>query len=454
MTQSTPSSVMAGAPLSKFHVVLLACCSFIMFFDGYDLIVYGSVLPTLMKEWNLAPDQAGWLGSAALVGMMCGAVFLGSLADRIGRRPVILHGTLLFSIAAVLTGFSTGPEMFGILRFATGVFLGGVIPNIVSLMNELAPAAKRHTMTTIMLSMYSVGSIAATLVAIWILPLLSWHAVFFVSGISLLALPFLYSQMPESLEFLTSRGQQAAARKLIHRARPGADLSLVTWTAGREAGRRAVTVASLFHSGRALGTPMIWIAFAMCLLMVYGLNTWLPKIMIAGGYDLGSSLQFLVVLNIGATAGALLGGWLGDRFGNRKVLVAFFGLAVVSLVALGLHPAPILLNALLLLAGATTVGTLAVIHSFAADFYPAAMRSTGVSWCSAIGRLGAIAGPVLGGNLLAMELPQTQNFMAFAAPGLLAIVAVLLVLKPKKDGTESRSKEVQQLAVTNTSTNH
>lgn len=185
MTQSTPSSVMAGAPLSKFHVVLLACCSFIMFFDGYDLIVYGSVLPTLMKEWNLAPDQAGWLGSAALVGMMCGAVFLGSLADRIGRRPVILHGTLLFSIAAVLTGFSTGPEMFGILRFATGVFLGGVIPNIVSLMNELAPAAKRHTMTTIMLSMYSVGSIAATLVAIWILPLLSWHAVFFVSGISL-----------------------------------------------------------------------------------------------------------------------------------------------------------------------------------------------------------------------------------------------------------------------------
>jgi len=176
---------------------------------------------------------------------------------------------------------------------------------------------------------------------------------------------------------------------------------------------------------------MVWLAFGMCLLMVYGLNTWLPKIMIASGFDLGSSLQFLVVLNIGATVGALAGGWLGDRFGNKKVLVAFFALAVLSLVLLGMNPASVLLNALLFVAGATTIGTLAVIHAFGADYYPTSIRSTGVSWCSAIGRFGAIAGPLLGGSLLALKLPPAQNFLVFAAPGAVAILAVLLVISPK-----------------------
>ena len=431
MAQFTPSTVMAGAQLNKFHLTLLACCSFIMFFDGYDLIVYGSVLPALMTEWSLGPDQAGWLGSAALIGMMCGAVFLGSLADRIGRRPIILHGTLLFSLAAVATGFAPNPEVFGVLRFVTGVFLGGVIPNIVSLMNELAPAAKRHTLTTIMLSIYSVGSIIATLIALWILPRLGWQPVFFLSGVSLLFLPVLYLQMPESMAFLMSRGRTAEAQKLLARSVPEANQALVDWTVEPGARRPSIPVAELFRSGRALGTPMVWLTFGMCMLMVYGLNTWLPKIMIASGFDLGSSLQFLIVLNIGATAGALAGGWLGDRYGNKKVLVAFFALAVVSLVLLGMNPPTVLLNALLFLAGATTVGTLAVVHAFGADFYPAGIRSTGVSWCSAMGRFGAIAGPVLGGSLLALNLPAEQNFLIFAAPGVVAILAVLLVFNRK-----------------------
>lgn len=453
MTHSTPGSLMAGAPLTKFHMILLLCCSFIMFFDGYDLIVYGSVLPTLMKEWNLGPDQAGWLGSAALMGMMCGALVLGSLADRVGRRPIIVHGTLLFSLAAIATGFAPNPDVFWALRFITGIFLGGVIPNIVSLMNELSPAAKRHTLTTIMLSIYSVGSIIATLVAMWILPLLGWRAVFFVSGISLLILPLIYRHMPESMAFLMNRGRAAEARKLLNRSAPSVDASSADWSLPAAKERESVSPAALFRAGRALGTPMIWVAFGMCMLMVYGLNTWLPKIMIASGFDLGSSLQFLVVLNIGATAGALAGGWLGDRFGNKKVLLAFFALAAISLLLLGMHPSPVLLNALLFLAGATTVGTLAVVHAFGADFYPAAIRSTGVSWCSAVGRLGAIAGPVLGGSLLAMNLPPEQNFFIFAAPGIVAIIAVLLVFTTRTSHKKDASQPGPVAAATHAGTN-
>ncbi|ABK03279.1 major facilitator superfamily MFS_1 [Arthrobacter sp. FB24] len=431
MTQFTPIKAMADARLNRFHIILLLCCSFIMFFDGYDLIVYGSVLPTLMTEWSLTPDQAGWLGSAALIGMMIGALTLGSLADRIGRRPVVVHGTLLFSLAAIATGLATTPEAFGALRFLTGIFLGGVIPNIVSLMNELAPRANRHALTTIMLSIYSVGSIVATLVALWVLPLLGWKPVFFLSGAALLFLPFLYRWMPESMTFLMSRGKETEARALLRRAVPTQNHEHVHWTVPAPQHRPSVSASRLFREGRLLGTPMVWLSFGMCMLMVYGLNTWLPKIMIAGGYDLGSSLQFLIVLNIGATVGALAGGWLGDRFGNKLVLVIFFALAVVSLILLGTHPGPELLNILLFIAGATTIGTLAVVHAFGADYYPAEIRSTGVRWCSAMGRFGAIAGPILGGALIGLKLPLGQNFLIFAIPGVIAIAAVLLVARTK-----------------------
>jgi len=423
----TPNETMAETHLNRFHIVLLLWCSFIMFFDGYDLIVYGAVLPPLMKQWSLNPNQAGWLGSAALIGMTFGAIFLGSLADRIGRRPVIVYGTLLATLCAVGTGLATTPLAFGLLRLLIGIFLGGVVANIVSLMNELAPRAKRHTLTTIMLSMYSVGAIIATLVALWILPVLGWKPVFFIGGAALVFLPFLYHSMPESMTFLMSHGKESEARSLLLRAAPTQNHNMVDWTLPAPHARPSVSMSRLFHEGRALGTPMVWLAFSMCFFMVYGLSTWLPKIMIGGGYDLGSSLQFLVVLNIGGTVGALVGGWLGDRFGNRVVLVVFFALAVLALILLATHPGTALLNVLLFVAGATTIGTLAVIAGYGADYYPAEIRSTGLGWAFGLGHFGGFLGPVLGGSLLALKLSLGQNFLIFAIPGVIAIVAVLLV---------------------------
>lgn len=163
------------------------------------------------------------------------------------------------------------------------------------------------------------------------------------------------------------------------------------------------------------------------MLMVYGLNTWLPKIMVAGGFPLGSSLMFLVTLNIGATFGALGGGWLADRWGCKPTLILFFLLAVISLCTLGIKPGPLLLNAMLLIAGATTIGTLAVIHAFAAQQYPSEIRATGVSWCSAIGRFGAVAGPAMGGLMLSINLPLQLNFILCAVPGLVAIFAIAMI---------------------------
>lgn len=313
MTQKRAMDIAGAAPLGKLHYTLLFWCSFIMLFDGYDLVIYGAVVPRLMEEWALTPVVAGWMGSAALFGMMFGAVAVGPQADRLGRRKVIIGSIGLASLCALGTAFTWNAPSFALARFLTGVGLGGAIPNIVALMNDLAPTARRSSLTTIMLSFYSVGAMISALVAMLIIPRYGWEATFIIGGLPLLFLPWLARQLPESLHYLLEKDRTAAS-ELLTRIDPQVDTRQVNLDAPVRSST-AAPLSRLFTEGRGVGTLFLWLGFGMCLLMVYGLNTWLPKIMVAGGFELGSSLMFLVTLNIGATAGALGGGWLADRWG-------------------------------------------------------------------------------------------------------------------------------------------
>lgn len=440
MATQSALSVAANAPLGRLHYGLLFWCSFIMLFDGYDLVIYGSVVPRLMEEWAISPIHAGWMGSAALFGMMFGAVLIGPLADRYGRRKIILSSMTLTSVCALATAAAWDAPSFAALRFVTGMGLGAAVPNIVALMSDLAPANRRSTLTTIMLSFYSIGAMASALVAIWIIPRFGWEATFLVGGLPLLAMPWMYRQLPESLAFLLSKDGSRAAL-LLQRLDPEIDVRSVQMEPPAKS-TSGTPLSRLFSEGRAVGTIFLWLGFGMCMLMVYGLNTWLPKIMVAAGYPLGSSLMFLVILNLGATVGALGGGWLADRWGCKPTLILFFALAVVSLSTLGVKPGPLVLNIMLLIAGATTIGTLAVIHAFAAQQYPSTIRGTGVSWCSAIGRFGGVAGPTLGGVMLSLNLPTQLNFLLCAAPGVIAIIAIALVKKAAKERSDIRASAI------------
>jgi AAHS family benzoate transporter-like MFS transporter len=417
-------SLIDNARFSRFHWLVMGLCALLLIFDGYDLFIYGVVLPVIMKEWGLSPLQAGALGSYALFGMMFGALAFGSLADRIGRKKGIAICFALFSIATVINGFASSPTEFGICRLIAGLGCGGLMPNAVALMNEYAPKKMRSTLVALMFSGYSLGGMLSAGVGIYMLPRFGWSSMFFVATIPLLLLPLILYLLPESIGFLIRQGRTEQARLLLKRLSPETVLDADDVLQISDGKGRGASVLELFRHGLGLRTLAIWVAFFCCLLMVYALSSWLPKLMAGAGYSLGSSLSFLLALNFGGMAGAIIGGWLGDRLNLIKVMVGFFIASAVSISLLGINSPMPVLYLLIFVAGATTIGTQILLYAGAAQLYGLSIRSTGLGWASGIGRNGAIVGPLLGGALMGIELPLQLNFLAFAVPGAVAALAM------------------------------
>jgi len=416
--------IIDNARFTRFHWMVMSLCALLLIFDGYDLFIYGAVLPVLMKEWSLTPVQAGALGSYALFGMMFGAFIFGPLADRIGRKKGVAISFVLFSISTFLSGFASSPTEFGIYRFIAGLGCGGLMPNAVALMNEYAPKRLRSTLVAVMFSGYSLGGVLCAGLGIYMLPRFGWQSMFLAAIVPLVLLPVILWKLPESVGFLLRQGKHDKARAMLAAVASGAPLATDVQLVQSDVKGTGVPVLDLFRQERAVGTLMIWLSFFCCLLMVYALGSWLPKLMANAGYSLGSSLSFLLALNFGGVVGAIAGGWLGDRFSLPKVVVAYFALGTVAIALLGFNSPMAMLYLLIVIAGATTIGTQILLYANTAQFYPLAIRSTGLGWASGIGRSGAIVGPLLGGWLMAAALPLKMNFLVFAVPGLVAALAI------------------------------
>lgn len=415
------------ARFNRFHALILCWCALIIIFDGYDLAVVGIALPAIMKDLGVAPTQAGLMVSAALFGMVFGAIFLGSLADRIGRRRTIALCVVMFSVFTAAAGLVDDPLLFSGARFLAGLGIGGVMPNVVAQMTEYAPRKMRATLVTLMFSGYAVGGMVAAILGKGLIEAYGWQSVFFAAGLPVLLVPFILRSLPESIPFLLAKRDDAALRDIVSRLAPGQRLLSTSFTMPAQSQPVSAPIRHLFHDGRGFSTIMFWIAFFTCLFMVYALSSWLTKLMAAAGYSLGSALTFVLVLNIGAMIGAVGGGWLADRYHIKYVLAAMYGLAAVSITLLGFPMTTALQYLVVGLAGASTIGTQIVANAYTGQYYPTAIRSTGLGWALGIGRSGAILAPIVIGVLVAMDLPLQQNFMAIAIPAVIGMAAVLLI---------------------------
>ena len=416
------------AKFNGFHALVLFWCALIIIFDGYDLAVAGIALPSIMKEMGVDPTSAGFMVSSALFGMMFGAIFLGTIADKIGRRWAIAICILLFSVFTAAAGFSHDPLTFSALRFFAGLGIGGVMPNVVAQMTEYSPRRIRTTLTTLMFSGYSVGGMLAALLGKGLIETYGWSSVFIAAGVPVLLIPFILKSIPESMPFLIKENRLDELKKIVTRMEPSyAAHAGDRFALPSEDQADNAPIRHLFHEGRGFSTVMFWIAFFMCLFMVYALSSWLTKLMASAGYSLGSALTFVLVLNFGAMIGAIGGGWLADRFHIKYVLIGMYALAAVSITLLGYKVSTEVLFLLVGLAGASTIGTQIVTYAYAGQFYPMAVRSTGIGWASGVGRSGAILAPIVIGTLVGMALPLQQNFIAIAIPAVIATIAVSLI---------------------------
>ncbi|SFV05495.1 MFS transporter [Pseudoduganella namucuonensis] len=437
-----------GARFNRFHAGVLFWCAIIIICDGYDLAVAGIALPSIMKEMGVTAQNAGFMVSSALFGMMFGAIFLGTVADKIGRRLAIAICIALFSVFTALAGLASDPYTFSAMRFLAGLGIGGVMPNVVAQMTEFSPKKIRSTMVTLMFSGYAVGGMLAALLGKGLIETYGWSSVFLAAGVPVLLIPFVLKSLPESMPFLIKEKRIEELKSILTRMEPsyraGAGDRFTIPAADSAAG---APIRKLFQDGRGFSTVMFWITFFMCLFMVYALSSWLTKLMASAGYSLGSALTFVLVLNFGAVIGAVGGGWLADRFNIKHVLIGMYALAGVSITLLG-HKVPTEVLFLLVgLAGASTIGTQIVTYAYAGQFYPMAIRATGIGWASGVGRSGAILAPIVIGTLVGMQLPLEQNFMAMAIPAAIAVIAVSLI---KQGRFTSAAKEASAPGIADT----
>lgn len=359
--------------------------------EGFDLVVLGVVIPSLLKEaaWGLNPAAAALIATVGLLGVMVGALTVGPVTDIVGRRRALIGTVVAFSVLTLACAFAPDPWTFGVLRFLAGIGLGGVLPVGLAMVNETARRGRAGSATTTMMTGYHVGAVVASLLGIVVISNLGlgWRPMFVIGGLlAVLLLPLLVLRLPESEVF----------------------------TAQREKGGEN-PVAVLFRPGYRRATLAFWLASIMGLLLVYGLNTWLPQIMIAAGYELGASLALLLVLNVGAVIGLLVAGQVADRTGTRNAALVWFVLAAVFLALLTVRLPGAAIYVTVLLAGIFTFSSQVLVYAYVGQRYPDSARATALGASSGVGRIGAIAGPLVTAPLLAAGIAFPWGFFLFAA---------------------------------------
>ncbi len=425
MRKINPMNVIDDSRVHSFHIWLIVWLFIIIAFDGYDVVIYGAAVPLLIEEWGISDVTAGAIGSYTVLGTAIGAVLFGLLADKIGRKKVIIFTTFLFSFFTMLSGFANGPTLFIVCRIIAGIGLGGVMPNVIALTTEYAPRRVRTAIVSFVFCGYSVGALAAALSSRSLLPVVGWEPIFWLAGIPLLFIPFLIKDIPESVVFLLRSGKKEEARKVLLKI--DQTLQGDIEFGGITANGKGSPITGLFQEKRAFSTVMFWVSCFSAFVLIYSMNTWLPRLMMEVGYDLSSSLLFTAVMQIGAIVGTLVFGPLVNKLGFKKVLVPLFFCGALALALIGFTSSVLIGFALIAVIGAASVGVQNISNAFVSQYYSASMRSTAIGSTMAFGRLGGIAAPLFIGVLLSIGLQPQYNFAAIASAAVLGGVAMLFV---------------------------
>jgi AAHS family 4-hydroxybenzoate transporter-like MFS transporter len=433
MDQINVSRLVDTSKLRPFHFWLTFWCLLAMMADGFDLLNASIAGPALIKEWNISRAALGPVFSASLVGFFFGAPLFGYLGDRFGRKQTIIISLVFLGLSTFVCAFAANLQELLWLRFLSGVGLGGVIPNVIALNSEFAPKKLRATFLVVISMGISLGGSIPGIVGVTLMPTYGWPVIFIIGGIVPLAVGLLMIfAVPESIKFLVLRGgRDEAVRRLVHRIDP--DIAVAPGSSfvldpGEGNTKTRGSMTGLFRDGWAVVTVLVWLIFILNLMANNLLNAWLPMIVQTGGHSAEQGAYAGTLYQLGGSFGGLLIGIFIDRLG-LKVLAVMFVIAVPVVAFTG---TPGLSDALLFvmafLSGCVVTGMQNALNASAGLIYPTSLRANGVGYALGVGRVGSVAGPLLGSLLARMEMPTSTYFYVTAiGPLCCAIFSVLLL---------------------------
>ncbi len=412
----------------QWRVVVL--CFSVAMIDGFDAQSIGYVAPLLAEQFSLSPDVMGQLYSSALIGLMVGALVGSSMADRIGRKPVIILSVAVMGLFALLTATAGSTTELFLYRFLTGIGLGGVMPNVNILTAEFAPARRRALLMTVMFVGFPIGTIVGGLAAAGLIQAFGWESVFIVGGAVPLALvPLLVFLLPESPRFLALKpDHEASLAQIVNRIAPDTSATATSRFETLTPQQPGGSIQGLFTAGRTPITLLLWVVYFANLLTLFAMVAWLPSVLNAAGFPLERAILATVLFATGGVIGGLLIAAAVDRMGAIPIMVAAFAVAAVAVGSLGQVTGSLtLLIIILFLAGVTAMGSQFGLNAITSNIYDTHARATGLGWALAAGRLGAIIGPIAVGAAVSLDLPLSRLFMLGAVPMVIASASVFVL---------------------------
>lgn len=421
----TVDSLIDTSPISRLQWLVVLLCFMTVAVDGFDTAVIGFLAPAIANDWSLAPKSLVVVFAAGLIGSIFGALIFGPICDVIGRTRALVIATMLFGLLTMATVFAQSPLHLTVLRFLAGIGLGGVVPCAIALATEYSPQRRRSLLVNMMFCGFTLGSASSGFIAAWLIPEFGWRAVLVIGGAVPVAIAILgWVLLPESLSFLATRpGRYAEVQRIV--VRLGSTLAADAWRPTAESKEDPAPVRKMFSSRPFAGTLLLWLASFCGLLTIYLVNSWMPLLLTRQGYSIAQASLIGATFQGGGTLGAILLGHLMDGVpANRVIAVAsivscFFLLAIQmttgTLFALGV---------VLFFAGLCISGSQVGMYAYTANWYPTAVRATGVSWMTGTGRVGSLAGSIGGGALIGIGLGAGAILSWLAVPMALAGVAM------------------------------
>ncbi|MFP7171796.1 MFS transporter [Terribacillus sp. 7520-G] len=376
-------------------------------FDAMDVGILSFIITALTLDWGLSAQQAGWIGSINSIGMAVGAFVFGIMADRVGRRTVFMMTILVFSIASGLSALATSYLIFVVLRFLIGAGLGGELPVASTLVSESVAPQRRGRMVVLLESFWAVGWLLAAIISYFVIPAYGWRVALVLTAIPALFAVFLRRNLPDSPSY-TKLKQKTSVMDGIRQ---------------------------LLAKGFAKRSIMLWIVWFCIMLSYYGMFLWLPSVMVAKGFDMVRSFEYVLIMTLAQLPGYFSAAWLIEKVGRKPILIIYLIGTAISAVLFGnAESAAMLLTAGMLLSF-FNLGAYGILYAYTPEQYPTAIRATGSGIAATAGRIGGILGPLLIGYRGTFGLSVSTVFLLFCVTVLIAVAAVWVLGEETKGKT-------------------